>query len=204
MLMKTRNHSIRDVFCLQTDRLLLRVVRPNEAYSVVSYLQKNREFHAPYHQIMEEEYFTVRGQRNYLRSDFHKFLDDLQYPFWISEKSRPDVIIGRLSFSHIIRGALQSCLVGYHLDQDVVGNGYMREALLAGCDYIFTVQKLHRIQADIMPSNTRSKNTAISCGFRFQGLNNDYMCISGQWADHEMYALLNDPKWLIPDTKNNK
>lgn len=202
MQFKTRGHIIRDAFSLETDRLLLRVVRSNEAYSVVSYLLKNREFHAPFHQIMEDEYFTVRGQRIYLRSDFHKYLDDMQYPFWISEKSKPDVIIGRLSFSHIIRGALQSCLVGYHLDQDMVGKGYMKEALSAGCDYMFKVQKLHRIQADIMPPNTRSIHTALTCGFRLQGLNRQYMCINGKWTDHEIYALINDPQWLPTDARN--
>jgi ribosomal-protein-alanine N-acetyltransferase len=198
MRFKAHGHTIRDAFCLETDRLLLRVIRPNDADRVVSYLNKNRSFHAPFHQIMEDEYFTIRGQRIYMRSDFHKFLDDMQFPFWISEKSNPDVIIGRLSFSHIIRGALQSSLVGYHLDQDMIGRGYMREALSAGCNYMFKVQKLHRIQADIMPSNTRSKNTVLACGFRLQGMNKGYMCIAGKWTDHEIYALLNDPEWAPP------
>ena len=182
----------RDAFVLITERLYLRVVTPSSASVVSDYLCKNRVFHKPYHQFHDNTYFTVAEQKEYIRSDLHRFRNKSQFSFWISYIGERDRIIGRLSYTAIIRGALSSCLVGYHLDRDEIGKGIMQEALQAGCQYMFHVQNLHRIQADIMPSNTRSLATAERCGFKRQGLNEKYMCINGAWQDHYMYALLND------------
>ena len=187
-----------DVFNIRTERLELRVLRPSGAAIVTDYLVRNRAFHKPFHQTHDEVYFTVREQKDYLRSDLSRFFDDEQYSFWISPADEPGRIIGRLSFSAVIRGALNSCLVGYHLDEHEVGKGIMREALKAGCQYMFNMQHLHRIQADIMPSNGRSIASAESCGFRRQGMNERYMCINGEWKDHYTYALLNEKDWIDP------
>ena len=184
-----------DVFVIRTDRLELRVLRPSEAPAVTDYLRRNRAFHTPYHQKHDDDYFTVPEQKDYLRSDLNRFFDDEQYSFWISYIGEPERIIGRLSFTAVIRGALLSCLAGYHLDEKEVGKGIMREALTAGCQYMFKEQHLHRIQADIMPTNSRSIAAAEYCGFRRQGLNEKYMCINGQWQDHYTYALLNEKDW---------
>lgn len=184
-----------DIFSLTTDRLELRILRPSEAPAVTEYLKRNRDFHAPYHQQYEDSYFTVGEQREYIRSDLSRYFEDRQYSFWISYRDCPGKIIGRLSFTAVIRGALCSCLVGYHLDHEEVGKGIMQEALKAGCAYMFDTQKMHRIQADIMPVNTRSQSTAERCGFRRQGLNERYMKIAGEWKDHYIYALLDEPDW---------
>lgn len=182
--------------------MILRILRPREAYRVAAYLRRNRVFHAPYQQLHDDTYFTDQEQKAYLRYELNKYFADTQFSFWIFEKDNEDTVIGRLSFSSVIRGALNSCLVGYHLDQEKIGLGYMQEALLAGCEYMFTTQKLHRIQADIMPDNTRSINTILSCGFRLQGCNERYMCIAGNWRDHEIYARLNEKDWFTsPDKK---
>ena len=185
-----------DVFQIQSERLELRIIRPSEAAVVTDYQIRNRVFHKPYHQLHEDIYFSVHEQKDYLRSDLNKFFDDEQYSFWISYKGYPDRVIGRISFSAVIRGALSSCLVGYHLDQNEIGKGIMHEALKAGCLYMFEVQLLHRIQADIMPSNARSIAAVESLGFRRQGMNERYMCINGEWQDHYIYALLNEKDWL--------
>jgi ribosomal-protein-alanine N-acetyltransferase len=60
---------------------------------------------------------------------------------------------------------------------------------------MFQKQNLHRIQADIMPSNSRSIAVAKRCGFKRQGLNEMYMNINGEWKDHYIYALLNEKDW---------
>jgi len=185
-----------DVFCIHSERLDIRILRPSDAPMVTDYLRRNRVFHKPYHQEHEDIYFTIQEQKDYLRSDLDKFFDETQYSFWISYRGCPERVIGRLSFSAVIRGALSSCLVGYHLDENEVGKGIMQEALKAGCLYMFRTQNLHRIQADIMPQNARSIASVESCGFRRQGLNEKYMCINGQWQDHYIFALLNEKEWM--------
>ena len=181
-----------DLFVLSTDRLFLRVVRPEADVSVADYLVRNRVFHAPFHQYQPDRYFTREEQRQYILSDIRAFERGERYPFWISTKAEPERVIGRLSFSNVIRGALLSCHAGYHMDQGELRKGYMKEALSAGCEYMFSELRLHRIQADVMPHNLASIQTVESCGFRRQGLNEQYMCIAGKWQDHLCFAKIND------------
>ena len=180
-----------DLFVLTTKRLYLRVVGTGCASEVAKYLLRNRDFHGPFHPYQSDEYFTRYEQRQYILSDIRAFQRRERFPFWLSTIEQPDRIIGRLSFSSVIGGALSSCFVGYHMDFEETRKGYMKEALSLGCSYIFQVQGLHRIQADIMPQNIPSIHTVLSCGFKEQGLNEKYMCINGVWRDHLCFARIN-------------
>jgi len=181
-----------EYFCLETERLLLRVLYPSEANRVTEYLVRNREFHRPFHQVHEDDYFTFYEQSDYMRGDLSGFRRDECYPFWISYKSDPSYVIGRVAYTAVIRGALSSCLLGYHLDQNEVGKGIMKEAISSANAFVFMQKKIHRIQADIMPENARSIATIESLGFNRQGLNEKYMCIDGVWRDHFIYAKINE------------
>lgn len=181
----------RPFFEIETDRLFLRVLPSTYSEEVADYLRRNREYHKPFQQIHDDSYFSVEVQRQYLRYDLRAFRLTEQFGFWIFVKDAPIRVIGRLSFVSIIRGAMQSCFMGYHLDRDYVGFGYMSEAIRAGCQYMFEEQHLHRIQADVMPRNEKSNNTILRSGFIKQGLNKDYMAINGRWEDHNTYALIN-------------
>lgn len=181
----------RPIFEIETDRLYLRVLPSSFAEEVADYLRRNREYHKPFQQIHDDSYFSEEIQKQYLRFDLRAFRFADQFGFWIFIKDSPMRVVGRLSFVSIIRGAMQSCFMGYHLDQDCVGFGYMTEAIRAGCQYMFREQNLHRIQADVMPHNIKSTNTILRSGFIMQGLNTDYMAINGRWEDHNAYALIN-------------
>ena len=184
-----------DVFFLETKRLYLRVVRPDAAMYVADYLSRNRAFHKPFHPYQSDDYFTRSEQREYILSDVYAYKKRERFPFWLSPKEQPERVIGRLSFSSIIGGAMSSCFVGYHMDVEETGKGYMKEALSYGCSFMFQNQHLHRIQADVMPHNTPSIRTVLSCGFKEQGLNEKYMCIDGVWQDHICFAKINENYW---------
>ena len=179
-------------YVLSTERLYLFILRPSAASYVLDYLIANREAHVPYNQLFSEDYFTVKTQKAYLKYNLARYQSADQFGFWFALKTDPDKIIGRLAFAAIVRGALQSCLVGYHLHHEFYGKGLMREALSEGCHYMFQCQKLHRIQADIMPRNTRSIKTAERCGFKREGMSRKYMAINGKWEDHYNFALINE------------
>ncbi|MBN1891282.1 MAG: GNAT family N-acetyltransferase [Clostridiales bacterium] len=193
-----RFNKIKSVYDLRTDRLIMSVLSPSSAEQVAAYLSRNRTFHQPFHQLHDDSYFMPFVQKRYIRSDMNGFFERSQCGFWLIKRSNPDAIIGRVSYTAITRGALQSCLLGYHLDKDEVGKGYMTEAITSGCAYMFKEWKLHRIQADIMPRNQRSINTIERCGFVREGLCVKYMAINGKWEDHAMYALIND-KYFNPE-----
>lgn len=179
------------VLTLQTDRLYLSVCKPSWCKEVTKYLQKNRAYHKPYQQTHNDQYYTVSEQREYLKYDLKDYDRNVQVPFWITRIDDPYHVIGRVSFYSIMRGCMNSCFVGYHLDEDLVGKGYMSEALSAGVDCMFRYFHLHRIQADVMPTNERSLACVKSCGFKEMGYNEKYMAIDGSYKDHVMFARLN-------------
>ena len=176
---------------IQTKRLVLSVYKPSAASRVTDYLVRNRTFHKPYTQKHNDRYFTVSEQKAYLKSDLYQFRHNTQVGFWISTIEDPRVVIGRLSFYSIIGGAMMTSFVGYHIDEKYQGKGYMTEALRAGCDFVFKYYHLHRIQADVMPTNERSLRVVVKAGFTKMGYNVRYMEIDGSYKDHVMYVLLN-------------
>ena len=185
-------HPIKDAaMTIQTKRLLLSVMKPAASERITEYLVRNRAFHKPFQQKHSDKYFTVSEQKAYSRSDLRQYKDGTQVGFWISKIDDPEKIIGRISFYSLIGGAMMTCFVGYHIDEKEQGNGYMTEALQAGADFMFKYYRLHRIQADVMPTNARSLAVVEKSGFTKMGLNLKYMEIDGEYRDHVMYVLLN-------------
>lgn len=179
------------VLSVETDRLILSVYKPSLSSAVTDYLVRNRAFHKEFSQKHREKYFTLSEQKLYLKSDLHMFNRNEMVPFWITEKDHPNNIVGRISFYSIIGGSMNSCYVGYHLDEKCQGRGYMREALEAGSRFMFKYYRLHRIEADIIPRNERSVACVKNCGFVKMGHNIKFMEIDGTYQDHDMYVRLN-------------
>ena len=67
----------------------------------------------------------------------------------------------------------------------------MTEALGAIIRYCLDDLRLHRIEANVMPRNERSKRVLKGLGFEYEGASARYLRINGKWEDHEHYVLLN-------------
>lgn len=180
-----------EMLALETERLRLAVLRKSEAPRAAEYFINNRSFHKQYSQTHDEDYFTVSMQKKYLAFDCESFLDGSLVPFWITLKGS-DKIIGRLSFFNFAYGGMMCCSLGYHLDQDHTGKGYMTEALRGAIAFIFDEYKMHRIEAFILPDNERSLNVVKRLGFHHEGQRKSYMHINGKYRDHEAFYLLED------------
>ena len=100
-------------------------------------------------------------------------------------------VLGHVNFSQIVRGAAQSCFLGYSLDRRCVGRGIMTEALGAAIPLVFGQLKLHRIQANYVPTNERSGRVLRRLGFVVEGYARDYLFIGGAWRDHVLTARTN-------------
>jgi ribosomal-protein-alanine N-acetyltransferase len=101
-----------------------------------------------------------------------------------------DALIGVFNFSEIVRGAFESCYLGYYAFAPHVGHGYMSEGLNLVLALAFTRLKLHRIEANVQPNNRPSVSLVRRAGFTREGFSRRYVKIAGRWRDHERWAML--------------
>lgn len=99
-------------------------------------------------------------------------------------------IIGQVSLNHIGYGALMGATAGYWIASAYEGKGLMAEGLSLALDFAFANLKLHRVEANIIPRNTRSIALVERLGFRFEGVAKQLVRINGVWEDHGRYAML--------------
>ncbi|HLP18957.1 MAG TPA: GNAT family protein [Chitinophagales bacterium] len=177
---------------LETPRLTLKPPHAGLADMVFDYFKRNQQHFATYGPERRPEWDTIDYHRDKHVEYAEKIAAGTNLWLFLFEKGNPDKIIGDIHLSNIIRSVFQSCHVGYKLDEQAQGRGYMREALQRLVQYAFEDMKLHRIEANIIPANTRSIKLVTSLGFEEEGLAKKYLKINGRWQDHVHYVILNE------------
>ncbi len=99
-------------------------------------------------------------------------------------------IVGGANISAIVRGAFHCGFLGYWIGGPFARQGLMSEALPLVLDHAFGALSLHRVEANVRPENTASIALVRRSGFRREGFSPKYLRISGEWRDHERWALL--------------
>jgi len=106
-----------------------------------------------------------------------------------------DRFAGEINISSVQRGAFQSCYVGYWIDENLAGNGYIPESCAVLFRFVFEELGLHRIQISIVPRNAASRAVARKLGLRGEGIAIRYLEIDGVWEDHVRYAITSE-EWV--------
>lgn len=96
---------------------------------------------------------------------------------------------GEINLSIVQRGPFQSAYIGYWIDEECAGQGYMPEALVVLMRYAFEDLHLHRVQVSIIPRNHNSRRVVEKLGIRNEGVAVRYLEINGAWEDHVRYAI---------------
>jgi len=99
-------------------------------------------------------------------------------------------IVGVVNVTNIVLGLFRSGYLGYYAFVGHEAQGLMREGLQAVVRQVFRGAKLHRLEANIQPDNTRSIALVRACGFTKEGYSPRYLKIGGRWRDHERWAIL--------------
>ena len=173
----------------ETDRLILKVLRPEAAKKVLCFYLDNKELFEKYEASRPDNFYTVKYQKSVLLCEYNLTVQLSAVRFYVFLKDDPDRIIGTICFRDITRSIYDSCEVGYKFDERFWHHGYATEALIEGIDIMFGDLGLHRITACVMPGNTPSIRLLESLYFKREGLLRQNARIQGEWTDHYLYSL---------------
>lgn len=167
------------------------VTRPLELADVgalATLYVENRQFLAPWQPLRPDSYFTEAGQREAVEAVLAQKASGSAVPLAILDDS--GAVAGTLTVASIIRGAFQSCSVGYWVAEHAQGQGLATAALREAAELAFGDLRLHRIQAETLTHNARSQRVLQRVGFEKYGVARSYMHIAGEWQDNVLYQLL--------------
>ena len=167
-------------------RVHLRDLAPDDCKEFLLVVRSSREFHRPW--VYPPE--TRAAFNAYLRGTKSGACVRLL----ICRRS-DDRIAGLASLSQIFRGGFQNAYLGFWASAEFAGQGYMTEGLPLVLRHVFKTLKLHRLEANVQPTNEPSKALIKRCGFRYEGFSPRYLKIGGRWRDHERWAMHRDD-WL--------
>lgn len=165
-----------------------RLITLDDAPALARLAQQNRDFLAPWEPLRSETWFTEEGQRADVEVALERCELDTGVPLVITDA---DEVVGRMTISGIVRGALQSCSVGYWVDEAHTGRGLATAALGEALALAFEHLGLHRVQAETLIDNVASQKVLLRNGFVRYGMAPRYLNIAGRWQDCLMFQSLN-------------
>lgn len=103
---------------------------------------------------------------------------------------------GEVTLSSVQRGPFQSGIVGYWIDRDLAGHGYVPEAVVMTLHFAFEAIMLHRVEISIIPRNRASLRVVEKLGLRMEGVAERFLEIDGAWEDHARFAMTAE-EWQV-------
>ncbi len=186
---------------LDTGRLRLEIARPAHAAALARFSEANFESHLarwsppPPPGGHTEAWWA--GKLAVFEGEFEAG----QSARWVifTREGDGSEVVGTANVTQVVRGPFQAAYLGYQLARRHEGLGLMTEALRAVVAHAFGEMRLHRLMANHVPENERSRRVLERLGFVREGLARDYLHIGGAWRDHVLQSLTNagfDPAWL--------
>ena len=168
--------------------IMMKLLTPEDAEKLLNYYIRNKEHLSSFEPRRDISFYSIDVQRNILNDSYRQFLSGTAMDFGIFKENK---LIGKLRISNIVEGIFKSAVLGYSIDKDEQGKGYMKEAVKLAIKYAFKELNLHRLEASALVKNIRSQRVLLSCGFKELGINEKYLFINGKWRDHITYYITN-------------
>ncbi|MBO1513757.1 GNAT family N-acetyltransferase [Metabacillus bambusae] len=176
---------------LKSSHVFLRPLEITDAEDSLKLELRNREFFQNYTSLRDPSFYTLEGQLTRIKKNKEMQEQDQYYLFGIF-LNEIEELIGYIMLSEIMRGPIQHCFIGYFLDKNQNGKGYMTEAVHLMVTFAFKELKLHRIEAGVIPHNIGSIKVLEKSGFHKEGIAKKNVKINGRWEDHQVLAIINE------------
>lgn len=179
---------------IATPRCIIRLPEMQEAEIMHQFVLENKLYLQKWEPIPPKDYFKPNFWPKQIKQIREDFLYDKSCCMNIYLVNTQE-LVGMLGYSNFIRGAFQSCFLGYKIAEKMQNIGLATEAIKASINFIFGELNLHRISANYMPRNKASERVLEKSGFVKDGVAEEYLCINGQWEQHILTSLINK-NWI--------
>jgi ribosomal-protein-alanine N-acetyltransferase len=178
---------------ISTRRLVLRSLRPTDVFAWQEVRRRCAPWLLPWEPLrppgsidptVSRAAFDARCEQR----DRERALGT-SYGFGIFEDGR---VIGECNLNNVVRGAMQGASLGYWIDSDRAGQGFMPESVVGVLAYSFEVIGLHRVEINIVPRNAASRRVVQKLDLRDEGIAERFLEINGVWEDHVRYAMTSE------------
>ena len=170
-----------NILRLHGEHVNLKILTTEDAKDMLDYYNRNKEHLKKYEPTRDEWFYSIEAQRQVLLENYKQFLNGVGVCFGIYKDEK---LIGKIQMSSVVLGVFKSGIVGYSIDSEQQGKGYMKETLKLLMKYAFNEMGIHRIEASTLVDNFKSQGVLKSCNFTELGLNKNYLFINGKWRDH--------------------
>ena len=181
----TRNEYIssikNNIVHMKGNRITIRNFTPADAEELTNYYIRNKEHLREFEPARDNSFYEVDVQRKILIESYKQLMIGTGMDLGIYLK---DKLIGKIKVSNIVHGVFKSAFIGYSIDKEHEGKGYMKEAVLLVEKYCKQYLDLHRLEASVLVDNIKSKRVLLKSGFEEIGINKKYLYINGKWRDH--------------------
>ncbi len=165
-----------------------RPVTVDDAGAIARLQSANRAFLAPWDAIRPDAFYTEPGQQVELQRAVDRRAEGTAAASAVLDDD--GAVVGVIRLNGIVRGAFESCSMGYWIGQEANGRGYASEAVAEMLALAFGELALHRVQAETLRHNVRSQRVLARNGFEHIGMAPKYIRIAGEWQDHELFQVL--------------
>lgn len=170
---------------IETDRLLLRPFRPEDAKSVLDNWAGDEVVQGMYG---EPAYKTAEEVKKLLEKYITGYITGFTYRWAVIEKTSGECI-GQIAYFLVDKNNSWG-EIEYAIGAAYQGKGYATEAAKAVIDYGFKKIGFNKVQICVRPANTKSKRVIEKCGFEYEGTLRDYFLIDGKYEGRMYYSLL--------------
>jgi ribosomal-protein-alanine N-acetyltransferase len=175
---------------IRTARLLLRIARTDDAAKLHRYALRNRERLEQWEAKRPPEYYRIGYWKSAPSDDRAYAKRKLGARFRLFLPGDESETIGVVGLRDVYYGDVLSGQIGYSIDREFEGQGFMHEATDAVINFAFREFLLHRLEACCMPRNLRSGKLLERLGFVCEGTLRQSLRVNGRWEDHLLWSLL--------------
>ncbi len=159
--------------------VIFREIKQDDKAAFIFAMQHSQSFHHPW--------VKAPSTNEEFDQYFERFQQDRHKGYVVCDLANN--IAGVFNLNEIVRGLFQNAYLGFYAVAHYAGEGYMSAGLKKLLNHFFNELALHRIEANIQPTNTQSIQLVKSNGFRYEGSSPHYLKINGIWQEHEHWAM---------------